>query len=365
MDMFLPSDKESQKYLRNLERKQEREAELAELLNEYLSIQEENISEIPPFSSKEEFEEFFLACFDNLEKGLTKDCEKYLFPYIKQIEDTRFVELDPYFKVLKGLSIQEKGLSLTMKEVLPGELFPYSSYEVGPSPYFDERPSFAYSKKGFSYPVFSEEGRPWMSLVPHEIKTMEKAIEECEGEVLTYGLGMGYFAYRASIKENVSHVTVVESDKDVISFFKKHLLPSFPEGKIILVEQDAISFAKNAKKGAYDFLFVDIYHDVEDGLPLYIALKQNEGAAKKSSYWIEVDLLIYFRRYLVSYLLEQNDPKISRQGDKPYQDESDFPSKLFKSLHSELKTERIQGIDGIFRILEDFSLFEIIKHVAL
>ncbi len=363
--MFLPNDKESQKYLRNLERKQDREAELAELLNEYLSIQEENISEIPSFSFKKEFEEFFLACFDNLDNGLKKDCEKRLFPYIRQIEDVSFVELDPYFKVLEGLSIHEKGLSLTMKNVVPGELFPYSSYEVGPSPYFEERPSFAYSKKGFSYPVFSKDGRPWMSLVPHEIKTMEKAIDECDGEVLTYGLGMGYFAYRASIKESVTHVTIVESDKDVISFFKDHLLSSFPKGKIILIEQDAISFAKNTEQGAYDYLFVDIYHDVEDGLPLYIALKQVEGAAKKSSYWIEEDLLIYFRRYLVSYLLEQNDPEIVRQGDAPYLEESDFPSKLFKNLHSELKTAEIKGIDGIFRILENFSLFEIIKRITL
>lgn len=363
--MFLPNDQESQKYLRDLERKQEREAELAELLNEYLSIQEQNIHEIPSFPSKSEFEDFFLACFVDLKKGLKKDCEKHLFPYIRQIEDASFVELDPYFQVLKGLSVHEKGLSLTMKNVLPGELFPYSSYEVGPLPYFEERPSFAYSEKGFSYPVFSKSERPWMSLVPHEIKTMEKAIRECEGEVLTYGLGMGYFAYRAATKENVSHVTVVESDRDVISFFKKHLLPAFPKDKIILLEQDALSFAKRAPKGAYDFLFVDIYHDVEDGLPLYIALKQAEGAAKKSSYWIEEDLLIYFRRYLVSYILEQNDPEIARLGDLPYQEESDFASKLFKNLHSELKTKRIKGIDDVFRILENFSLLEIIKRVVL
>ncbi len=363
--MFLPSDQESQKYLRDLGRKQEREAELAELLNEYLSIQEENINDIPSFRSKNEFEDFFLACFDNLEQGLQKDCEKHLFPYIRQIKDASFVELDPYFKVLKDLSIHEKGLSLTMKKVLPGELFPYSSYEVGPLPSFEERPSFAYSEKGFSYPVFSKNQRPWMSLVPHEIKTMQKAINECEGEVLTYGLGMGYFAYRAAMKENVSRVTVVESDRDVISFFEKHLLPAFPKGKIALLEQDAISFAKSAEKSAYDFLFADIYHDAEDGLPLYIALKQAEGAAKKSSYWIEEDLLIYFRRYLVSYILEQNDPEIARQGDLPYQEEVDFASKLFKNLHSELKTKRIKGIDGIFRILENFSLLEIIKRLAL
>lgn len=334
-------------------------------MNEYLAIQEENASEIPPFSAKSEFEEFFLSCFDNLGKGLRESCRKFLFPYIQQIEDASFVGLDPYFKILEGWSAQEGGLSLSMKEVRPGELFPYSCYEAGLPPYFEERPSFAYSLESFSYPLFCKEGRPWMSLVPHEIKTMEKAIEESEGEVLTYGLGMGYFAYRASLKENVSRVTIVESDKDVISFFKKHLSSSFPKGKIALVPQDALLFARNAKKGAYDFLFADIYHDVEDGLPLYIALKQSEGAAKKSSYWIEQDLLIYFRRYLISYLLEQNEPEIQRLGEAPYLEGKDFPSKLFKSLHSQLKTREIKGMDDLFKILENSSLIEIIKHITL
>lgn len=365
MSMFLPKDQASQRYLRALSQKQDREAELAELLNEYLSLQEENIAEIPSFSSKKQFEEFFLGSFDNLGKGLKQGCRKFLFPYISQIEEATFVELDPYFKVLQGLSFREKGLTLSMKEVRPGELFPYSSYTSGPSPYFEERPGFAYSLKGFSYPVFAKGGRPWMSLVPHEIKTMEKAIKESEGEVLTYGLGMGYFAYRAASKENVKRVTVVENDEAVLSFFKEHLLPFFPKEKIALVQSDALSFAHKAKPMTYDYCFADIYHDAEDGLPLYIALKQKEGAAKKTSYWIEEDILIYFRRYLISYLLEQNDPKIAKEGERPYLDESDFSSKLFKNLHSQLKTKQIKAIDDLFKILEDFSLLEIIQRIAL
>lgn len=363
--MLLPSDEESQRYLRNLERKQEREAELSELLNEYLAIQEENLSEIPPFSRKSEFEEFFLSCFDNLEQGLRNNCRKHLFPYIRQIEDASFVAKDPYYKILQGLCAKERGLSLSMRKVSPGELFPYSCYATALPPYFEERPSFAYSLKGFAYPVFSKDGRPWMSLLPHEIKTMEQAIEESEGEVLTYGLGMGYFAYRSAIKTNVRKVTVVESEAKVISFFKRHLLPFFPKGKIDIVKQDALRFARSAEKGAYDFLFADIYHDASDGLPLYIALKQCEGCAKKSSYWIEEDLLLYFRRYLLSYLLEQSDPEIQRLKDAPYQEGKDFPSKLFRSLHSQLKTNEIKGKDGIIKILENSSLNEMIKRISL
>ena len=337
---------------------------MTSLLNEYLSIQEDWGGDMPDIKDIDSLQEAFFESFLELPRGLKNDCKKYLFPYLEVLEDVSFVSEDPYFSVLKGVAFEENGLSLGMKEVSKGELFPYSSYNVGPSPYYDERPSFAFSKKPFSYPVFSKEGRPWMSLIPHEIKTMEKAIEECEGEVLTYGLGMGYFAYRASIKEKVKRVTIIESDPSIVSFFQKHLAPSFPQGKIQLIEGDALKFAKDAEKGSYDYLFADIYHDAEDGLPLYIVLKQAEGAAKRSSYWIEKDILVYFRRYLVAYLLEQNDPEIASQGDQPYAEGKDFPSKLFRGIHLYLKGKEIQSEKDIGDLLSDDSLIDIIKHIS-
>ncbi len=335
------------------------EEELSALLNEYLALQAEYGASLPAFESKKEFEDFFLSSFDGLSKPLIKACRQKLFPFVKE-EDVSFVESDPYFDVLKNLSFKEKGLSLHMKEVLPGELFPYSSYEVGPAPLYGERPSFAYARKNFSYPVFEKDRRPWMSLVPHEIKTMEKAIEECEGEVLTYGLGMGYFAYRACLKEEVSHLTVIESDKDVISFFRNHLLPYFPKGKLVIKEGDALQEAKLGKKGSYDYLFCDIYHDAEDGLPLYIALKRDEGIAKRSAYWIEGDILVYLRRYLLAYLEEQIDPAIAKQGDKPYLEGGDFASRLFRSIHFYLKRREIKSEEDLSSLLSDDSLKEII-----
>ncbi len=356
------ADKESlRKLILSLGRKLDEEEELSSLLNEYLAIQEENLDSLPAFEDKQEFESFFLSCFASLPKSLLNSCRSKLFPYIKALDDVSFVEDDPYFSVLKGLSIHEEGLSLYEKEVAPGELFPCSSYQTGPAPYYDERPSFAYSLKPFSYPIFLKGERPWMSLVPHEIKTMEKAIGECQGEALTYGLGMGYFAYRACKKEDVSHLTVIESDPSVLSFFKKHLYSAFPEGKLLLKEGDALEFASSCEKGKYDYLFCDVYHDVEDGLPLYASLLRKEGAAKKSSYWIEDDILLYFRRYLISYLNEQIDPKVIREGDEFYSKGDDFPSKVFRGIHSLLKEKEIKEEDDLSSLLSDSSLKEIIR----
>ena len=363
--MTIAGDGSLRNLILSLGKKLDEEEELSSLLNEYLSIQEENLDSLPAFEDKQEFEDFFLSCFEELPKSLVRGCRSKLFPYIQALDDASFVEGDPYYSVLKGLSIQEGGLSLYEKEVVPGEIFPYSSYETGPAPHYDERPSFAYSLKPFSYPIFLKGDRPWMSLVPHEIKTMEKAIEECQGEVLTYGLGMGYFAYRACIKDEVTHVTVVESDPSVLSFFKKHLFSAFPEGKLILMKGDALEFASSCPKGRYDYLFCDVYHDVEDGLPLYASLLRKEGAAKRSSYWIEDDLLLYFRRYLISYLNEQIDPKVTKQGDAFYSKGGDFPSKVFRGIHSLLKEKEIKNEEDVSSLLSGSSLKEIIRGLEI
>ena len=336
------------------------EIELTSLLNEYLFLQEEGINQAKPFRRKEEFERDFLSFFPGLSASTLKRVKKGLLQNVKPIDDLSFVLDNPYYACLSGLNISESKISLKMKDVPSGRLFPYSSYALGPAPFYKEKPSFAYSSKSFSYPVFEKDGRPWMSLVPHEINTMEEAIKKSHGEVLTYGLGMGYFAFSCCRKEDVKRVTVIESDEEIISFFNAHLLPFFPKGKLLIEKGDALEFARSHKDRVYDYLFADIYHDAEDGLPLYIALKQNEGAAKTSDYWIEGDLLIYLRRYAIAYLNEQIDPEIIALGDEQYKESEDQGSRIFALIHKSLKNVVLKKESDLSSLLSDSSLKEII-----
>ena len=137
-----------------------------------------------------------------------------------------------------------------------------------------------------------------MSLIPHEIKTMEEAIKKAKGKVLVYGFGLGYFAYMVARKADVESVTVIESDPSIITFYEEALSSLFPTGKMQIIEGDALTFASSSPKNQYDFLFADIWHDEEDGLPLYEALLKKEGTAKENHYWIEISLLVYARRLL-------------------------------------------------------------------
>lgn len=43
----------------------------------------------------------------------------------------------------------------------------------------------------------------------------------------------------------------------------------------------------------YDYVFVDIWHDPSDGVPLYLKFKALERKETKYSYWIEDTIKLY------------------------------------------------------------------------
>ncbi len=55
---------------------------------------------------------------------------------------------------------------------------------------------------------------------------MREPIEQAFGKVLSFGLGLGYYACKASEKKNVENVIIVDMN-DVIRLFKLYLLPQF------------------------------------------------------------------------------------------------------------------------------------------
>ena len=148
------------------------------------------------------------------------------------------------------------------------------------------------------YPAVLEDGREWMTVTPNEIATMEEAVGRARGQVVAMGLGLGYFAFRASEKDEVEKVTVVERDADVIALFREELLPQFPRGeKIELIRDDAFDFARERlPEMDADFVFVDLWHDTADGTPMYLRMKKLEKLSRAEfGYWIEPSILALIR----------------------------------------------------------------------
>ena len=221
---------------------------------------------------------------------------EYFRPSIRPL-CAREVAQDPYYSRIRFPSARLGRWELKRLAYEPYELFVRDDLLFLPDG--REIPRLGYFGERFSYPAVLQDGREWMTVTPNEIATMKDAIEESRGHVVAMGLGLGYFAFCASEREQVARVTIVERDREVISLFRRFLLGQFPHReKIDIVCADAFDYAKEAlpQLGA-DFVFVDLWHDVSDGAALYLRMKALEGLTPgaRFAYWIEPSIRSFLR----------------------------------------------------------------------
>lgn len=228
---------------------------------------------------------------------------EYLLPSVTQL-DPAVYRADPYYQNIRIVCQQLGSWKLQQEYYAPYEAFVWRDPVCLPDG--REIPQIGFFSQTFSFPSVSEGGRQWMSVTPNEIETMKAPLALARGRVVTFGLGLGYFAYMASCKPEVEEVTVVERDRQVIDLFTRHILPQFshPE-KILLRQEDAFAFAGSAQMKGFDLVFCDLWHDVSDGLEMYLRLKRLEKQAGSKSpwqYWIEPSLLCQLRRMVFDQL---------------------------------------------------------------
>ena len=156
---------------------------------------------------------------------------------------------------------------------------------------FTEIPPLAFFDTEFAFPAVLEDGNEWMTLTPVDVDTSQAAIEKARGKVVTFGLGLGYFTYRVSEKEEVESITVIEKSDAVIRLFEKHILPKFEhKEKVRIINADAFEYAEETMPAeGYDYAFVDTWRDASDGLPMYEKMKALEHLSPSTEfdYWIE------------------------------------------------------------------------------
>ena len=224
---------------------------------------------------KKFFRTHFIQCFNKL------DITSYL--------------QDPYYRNIKFPNGSHGNWTFETKVCKAYEAFVYDDPRI-----FDDGriiPCIGFFDADYRFPAVLENGREWMTLLPNETNTTKYAIDRSKGKVLTYGLGLGYFTYMASLKDDVESVCVVERSPDVIELFKQFILPQFkyPE-KVNIVECDAFEFAeKHMKDGCYNTVFTDIWHDPSDGCELYLRMKKYEYLLPDAEfiYWVENTLKLY------------------------------------------------------------------------
>lgn len=176
-------------------------------------------------------------------------------------------------------------------QIKKGKYKPYELFVFDDFKYENDLviPQVGYFSEPFYYLAVYDNNRLWMSITPNEINTMKEPINKAKGNVLTFGLGLGYFAYMCSLKDDVKSVTIIEKDERVIKLFKDNILPYFVSiEKINIIKEDAYVYLSKMNDDMYDYVFVDIYHDAGDGKEVYLKMNQYRNRFKKTifEYWI-------------------------------------------------------------------------------
>lgn len=279
--------------------------------------------------------------------------EKYVINSIELTDINKYKD-NPFYKNIKISNIKKGKYSLIYDHYEPYELFSYKDMQVEEETYI-ELNSLSFFQEEFPFIAINKDDVTWMSVTPNEIETMEASINNAHGKVVVYGLGLGYYPYMISLKENVKEITIVENDKVVISIFKRYLLPQFEnKNKIKIIEADAFDYMKVATD--FDYAFIDLWHDPLDGIELFIKSKQLEKENKECAYWLESSMYLLLRRCFISLLEEQLDSL----DESHYQKAENITDKIINRFYKNTKDLVIENKKQLVDLLKGKSLLSLI-----
>ncbi len=227
-----------------------------------------------------------------LDKPEFDDYTRALFQNARRYTPRDFAE-EPYLKAVRFEPQRIGRFTLTRATYSRGELFQYDMPDVN-APLTVPRLGFCSGE--VSFPAVYEGNMPWMSVCPSEINSMKKQMRQAHGRVLVLGLGLGYYPFAVSQKDNVQSVDIIELSDEVIRLFNEQLLPHFPaRDKIRVIRADAFAYLEKLQGGEYDFCFADIWEGAEDGAECYARMRPLAARMPSTefTYWIE-DVLRWY-----------------------------------------------------------------------
>lgn len=230
--------------------------------------------------------EAFGLSFDNPEDRVL--IKNYITPSVRLMNAEKY-KTNPYYKNIKIPNITDGDWELRWEKYAPYRAVIVGDMEISED--FSEYAPLGFFEEPFPFPAVLEGGNEWMTLTPVDLDTSEEAIEAACGKVVTFGLGLGYYAYMVSEKSSVESITVIEKSRDVIKLFERYILPQFPhKEKVRVICADAFEYAeRDMPSENFDIAFVDTWRDASDGAPMYERMKKLEklNTGTRFLYWIE------------------------------------------------------------------------------
>jgi hypothetical protein len=167
-------------------------------------------------------------------------------------------------------------------------------------------PSLGYCKSDFIYPCIRVENYLYYFVSPEVINKYEHMVSVSEGNILCLGLGIGYFPYMVSLKDNVDSITIVEKDPELIDLFTSQILPQFEnKNKIKIIKADPLNYIHKLKENDFNYCMVDISANPSESLKSYIYIKRLEKRLKNINfiYYDETRILLDIREFIMVEIL--------------------------------------------------------------
>ena len=269
------------------------------------------------------------------------------------LKRTKWLSTLDYADNLYAKTIKDEGrygkYALKSIQYEPYQLFPYDEITIGED--YKEYSAIGFFNKPFSYLALTEGNNIWMSLNPNEIETMKPFIEKGKGNVLVLGLGMGYIPFMLASKKEVKSITIVEKDEEIIKLFNKLIYPLFiNKEKINIIKDDAIEYVKHHQM--YDYIFADLWHSPEDGLPLFMKLKRINS---KIDCWLETSLIALLRRCMMTLIEEL----INGSSEDDYKFARTITDRVINDFYKKTKNIVINDANDLHKLLSDKSLLDL------
>jgi len=117
-------------------------------------------------------------------------------------------------------------------------------------------------KANFEYvKLFRKKDGIWMSDTPMERNSNKRFIQNANGDVLIFGLGLGLIIFPLLEKESVKSIKVVELNQEIIDLVCPYIWAKDTHNKFSVIQGDAYEHHKIDNK-KYDCVYGDIWRDI-------------------------------------------------------------------------------------------------------
>lgn len=245
----------------------------------------------------------------------------------------------PYNKSIKLDSIQSTEFSYRTETIHPNELFSISSIQFDPKRELNDSMRLVALDESYLATFLYQNDEVWMLDAPSEAETINPYAEKAFGNVLTFGLGIGYFPFMAMLNSKVKRITVIEKSKSVIEMFNQYIKPQFPkEIEFNIIEGDAFDWFNEATLTRYDYIFVDIWQSNQDGLLVIEQLLEKYNPPfSKVNFWIETSCFEVLPTLIFLYFEALSRQKSFKTEEHDYQRIVRKIDKYFKEINLEIE----------------------------